>query len=268
MTGPVDRFRDRTAVVTGAASGIGLALSRALLKVGTKVLMADSNGAALTRAVASLSVHAAQIQHAVVDVSDAEAVQLLIDFAVARMGRVDFLFNNAGIAGMPPVTEATLADWHRIVDVNLWGVVHGVQAVLPVMRRQHSGHIVNLASIAGLLPGPANVLYATTKHAVVGLSESLRHQVAEDGIMVSVACPGAVATAIWGDRPVPKDAISADEAADQILLGVVRRQGIIVFPGRMRRGWFLYRWFPGKMDRVFAKLVRQSRVKPAQEPKR
>ena len=262
MSQPQDRFRGRTAVVTGAAAGIGLALSRALLKGGAKVLMSDSNAPALARAVESLSVYAAQIQQAAVDVSDAEAVQLLIDFAVARMDRIDFLFNNAGIAGMPPAADASLADWHRIVDVNLWGVIHGVQAAMPVMRRQHSGHIVNIASIAGLLPAPANVLYTTTKYAVVGLSESLRHELAADGVFVSVACPGAVATGIWGTKDIPADAISPEQAADDILRGVARREGIIVLPGRMRRGWLLHRWFPRMVDRMLAKVPRAAAAKP------
>jgi NAD(P)-dependent dehydrogenase (short-subunit alcohol dehydrogenase family) len=251
-----DDFKGRTAVVTGAASGIGLALSRALLNGGVNVLMADSNSIALACAVESLSVHAAQVQHAAVDVTDAEAVQLLVDFAEARLSRVDFLFNNAGISGVPSVVDASLDDWRRIVDVNLWGVINGIHAVLPLMRRQGGGHIVNIASIAGLLPSPSNVLYTTTKFAVVGLSESLRHDLAADGIAVSVACPGAVATNIWGAKEIPRDAISAEQAADEILRGVARKQGIIVFPGRMRRGWLMQRWFPRKMDRILAKMAR------------
>jgi NAD(P)-dependent dehydrogenase (short-subunit alcohol dehydrogenase family) len=256
MTRAADAFKDRTAIVTGAASGIGLALTRALLKAGAKVLMADINAQGLARAVESLSVHAPQLQHAAVDVTDAEAVQLLVDFAVARMGRIDYLFNNAGIGGMPPVAQATLGDWQRIVDVNLGGVINGVHAVLPVMRRQHGGHIVNTASIAGIMPVPGMVLYATTKHAVVGLSESLRLEMVRENIFVSVACPGAVATGIWGSQPVPKSALPADVAADEILRGVIKREGIIVFPGKLRRGWKLYRWFPRKMDKVLMKMAR------------
>lgn len=256
MSRAADAFKDRTAIVTGAASGIGLALSRALLKGGAKVLLADNNAQGLARAVESLSVHAGQLQHAAVDVTDADAVQLLIDFAVARMGRLDYLFNNAGIAGMPPTLQATLGDWQRIVDVNLGGVINGVHAALPVMKRQGGGHIVNTASIAGLMPVPGKVLYATTKHAVVGLSESLRLELAGEGIFVSVACPGAVATAIWGDKGVPADALPADVAADEILRGVARREGIIVFPARLKRGWRLYRWFPRMMDRVLTRMAR------------
>jgi len=256
MTRAADAFNGRSAVVTGAASGIGLALSRALLKAGAKVLMADVNAQALARAVDSLSVHAAQLQHAAVDVTDAEAVQLLIDFAVARMGRLDYLFNNAGIAGMPPVLQATLGDWQRIVDVNLGGVINGVHAALPVMRRQGGGHIVNTASIAGLMPVPGKVLYATTKHAVVGMSESMRLELAPVNILVSVACPGAVATGIWSSQDMPADALPAEVAADEILRGVARREGIIVFPGRLRRGWLLYRWFPRVMDGVLSRMSR------------
>ena len=125
-----------------------------------------------------------------VDVTDAVAVQRLVDGTVAREGRLDLLFNNAGIAVFADARDTSLEDWNRLIDVNLRGVVHGVAAAYPLMVRQGSGHIVNTASAAGLLPSPANIAYAATKHAVVGLSLTLRAEAVHHGVGVSVICPG------------------------------------------------------------------------------
>jgi NAD(P)-dependent dehydrogenase (short-subunit alcohol dehydrogenase family) len=261
-------FRDRCSVVTGAASGIGLALTRALLQRGAKVLMADCDSEALARAVAPLGDYVRQVQHDVVDVTDAQAVARLIDSATERLGRLDYLFNNAGIGGTLPIGEATLAHWRRIIDVNLWGVIYGVQAALPVMRRQGGGHIINTASISGLLPVPGQALYNTTKYAIVGLSESLRHELADEGIHVSVVCPGMVATGIFGvpilgqrvEAKAPPGALPADVAARAILDGVARKEGIIVLPARERWAWRLHRVSSPLMELAFRSMARQRRA--------
>ena len=116
--------------------------------------------------------------------------------AVQQSGRIDYLFNNAGIGVGGEVDSYTLDDWNDVFDVNLRGVVHGIQAVYPIMIRQHSGHIVNTASMAGLLAGPGTVSYTATKHAVVALSKALRLEAERHGVQVSVLCPGAIRTPI------------------------------------------------------------------------
>lgn len=133
-----------------------------------------------------------------VDVTKQEQVQQMIQTAASRHGRLDFLFNNAGVGGTLPIEDVTLEHWRRIIDLNLWGVIYGVDAALPIMRRQGGGHIVNTSSVAGLLPIPFQAMYCATKYAVVGLSESLRYEVEDQGIRFSVVCPGNVATAIRG----------------------------------------------------------------------
>ncbi len=140
--------------------------------------------------------------------------------------------------GTLPIGEATLEHWRRIVEVNLWGVVYGIHAALPIMRRQGGGYIVNTASIAGLVPLPFQALYCATKFAIAGLSESLRLELADEGIHVSVVCPGNVVSRIF-EKPIigeavdakpPEDAIPAGEAAKAILAGVANKEGIIALP--------------------------------------
>ncbi len=193
-------YRGKGCVVTGAASGIGFALAEALLQTGAVVLMADRDTGKLTAAVEKLGVHAGRVQAMTVDVTNQEQVQHMIEEAAARHGRLDFLFNNAGMGGTAPIEKITLEHWRLIMDVNLWSVIYGTHFALPVMRRQGGGHIVNTASMAGLIPPPFQALYCTTKYAVVGLSESLRFELGDEGIHVTVVCPGNVATSIFGTR--------------------------------------------------------------------
>lgn len=252
-------------IITGAASGIGLAMARRLLDQGAHVMLADCDETALANALASLEGFGERVRAHVVDVTQAASVEAMVHQALADWGHIDYLFNNAGIGGSLPIGSATLDHWHRIVDINLWGVIHGVHAVLPHMLSRRSGHIVNTASISGLVPFPGQALYNTTKYAVVGLSETLRHELRNDGVRVTVACPGPVASGIWGvpilgmkgeARP-PAGAVPAAEAADCILTGVARGDGIVAFPTLHRWLWRWQRWLPAGFDRWMAK--RQAR---------
>src|SRR3954451_8790000 len=159
----------RIAIVTGGGSGIGAALSRALAARGDTVVVADIDGAAAERVAGDVAGTAAKV-----DVRDAAAVQALVDDTVAQFGRLDLMFNNAGIGVGGDVLDLTLAHWDRIIDINLRGVIHGIHAAYPVMARQQRGHIVNIGSVAGLTPPPFLTPYVATKHAVVGLSLALR----------------------------------------------------------------------------------------------
>jgi NAD(P)-dependent dehydrogenase (short-subunit alcohol dehydrogenase family) len=245
-------FRGKSCIVTGGASGIGFALADALLEHGAQVLIAGHNDGALQAASERLARHGHRIGWHRADVGSAAEVARLIEVAVERLGRVDYMFSNAGVGATLPIADATLAQWRRVLDVNLWGVIHCMHSVLPVMRRQGSGHIVNTASASGLVPLPGRALYNTSKYAVVGLSESLRLELATDGIKVTVVCPGPVASELWAksitgrrtDRQAPADAITPDVAAMLILTGVARGRGILVFPAKLRWGWRMYRWFP------------------------
>jgi NAD(P)-dependent dehydrogenase (short-subunit alcohol dehydrogenase family) len=188
----MDELEGRVAVVTGGASGIGRAMAARFRAAGMRVVIADVEAAVLERTAGELGV-----EGIVTDVSDPASVHALADAVLARHGAVHLVCNNAGVGGQGPMASLTLKDWQWVIGVNLWGVVHGVQAFLPILLGQGQGHIVNTASVAGLcahpsVPGP----YTASKYAVVGLSECLRNELAGTGVGVSVVCPGFVRTNI------------------------------------------------------------------------
>jgi NAD(P)-dependent dehydrogenase (short-subunit alcohol dehydrogenase family) len=262
-----DYFRGKGCVVTGAASGIGFAVSEALLQVGAVVFLADRDTKTLESAVEQLGAHAGRVHSASVDVTNQKQVQQSVQDAASRHGRIDFLFNNAGIGGSMQIGDATLEHWRRLIDLNLWGVIYGIHAALPIMRRQGGGHIVNTASIAGLLPFPYQALYCATKYALVGLSESLRYELGDEGIHVSVVCPGNVVSRIFGtpiigerkEVKAPDDAIPAEEAAQTILAGVANKEGIIALPELARHLWRQYWSSPEAAESLLWDMARQRR---------
>jgi len=167
-------FEDAVSIVTGGASGIGLALGQALAARGSQVVLADRQLDLAEEAATGLRSSGARVTVAELDVRDFAAVERVVQQAIDQHGRLDFLFNNAGIGIAGDVQVHELQDWYEMLDVNLRGVIHGIQAAYPIMVGQGFGHIVNTASMAGLIPTPGCTGYAATKHAVVGLSESLR----------------------------------------------------------------------------------------------
>jgi NAD(P)-dependent dehydrogenase (short-subunit alcohol dehydrogenase family) len=195
----MERLRDRVAVVTGAASGIGLALAERFAAEGMKVVMADIEAAALEAAGARVRVAAPAVLAVHADVSRFEDVDRLADATYATFGAAHVVCNNAGVAVIGAVHEQTLADWQWVMGVNLWGVIHGVHAFLPrMLGAGDEGHIVNTASMAGLTTAPFMSIYDVTKHGVVALSESLYKELELAGapIGVSVVCPGLINTNI------------------------------------------------------------------------
>ncbi len=187
-------------MVTGAGSGIGRATALKLAGLGATVHVADISEQA-AEAVAAQIGSRAHAHH--VDVTDADAVEALAEAVFAAGGGVDVLHNNAGIGHAGPVEEIPLSDWRRVVEVNLMGVIHGIHAFVPRMLTQgRPSHIVNTASALGLMPGIDLAPYTTTKHAVVGLSESLNAELAGRGIGVTALCPGIISTAIVAESTV------------------------------------------------------------------
>lgn len=246
-------FTGRVAIVTGAASGIGRALANALAGEGARVVLADIDGAGVAAVAAQLG--AAASAHTL-DVADGAAVARLVEDTAARHGQLDLLFNNAGIAVTADARDLGLAHWRRVVEVNLMGVIHGSHAAWRVMAAQGSGHIVNIASLAGLLAFPGNAPYCTTKHAVVGLSRALRVEGEALGVRVSVVCPGFVESNIYSAseavnlpreelaRDLPFARVPAAVAAARILGGVRRNEAVMVFPAYARLAWWLDRINP------------------------
>ena len=200
----------RVAVVTGAASGIGRALAEEFAASGSAVVVADLDAAEAEVVAAGIRTSGGEAVAVAVDVADAAAVDALAATTLERFGRVDVLCNNAGVSTFNLLPDQTLEDWKWVVGVNLWGVVHGVQAFLPIMREQGTAaHIVNTASIAGLVSGVAFIgPYSATKVAVVSISETLAQELAIDEslIGVSVLCPSSVDTKVMeSERGRPAD---------------------------------------------------------------
>lgn len=223
-----DVFSGKVAIVTGGTSGIGYAVSEELLKRGATVRVIGSRNESVLKAKASLGKYP-NAKFAVADVRDHASVEKMIADCVAESGRIDYLFNNAGISQKNPYEKSTLADWKEMIDINLWGVIYGVNAALPVMRKQKSGHIINTSSVAALYGTPYQSLYVTTKNAVIGLSDCLYYEYLPENIFFTVVCPGDVATPIFKGN-IPDNAVPAEEAAHIILDGVAKRERMIVFP--------------------------------------
>jgi NAD(P)-dependent dehydrogenase (short-subunit alcohol dehydrogenase family) len=192
-------FKDKVAVITGAASGIGRAIADRCVQEGMKVVLADVEAEALTKAEASMKAGGATVLAVRTDVSQARDVEALAQETLDAFGAVHLLCNNAGVGMEAAIWESTIAEWEWVMGVNLWGVIHGVRVFVPLMLAQDTEcHIVNTASMAGLISGPGLGVYKVTKHAVVSLSETLYSELAERGakVKVSVLCPGIVNTRI------------------------------------------------------------------------
>ena len=203
----MESFEGRVAVVTGGGSGIGRALAESFARERGRVVVADIDARAADETVGTIRSAGGDAIAVPTDVSDRESVQALADRAVSAWGRVHVLFNNAGVALWGGLERATYRDWQWAVGVNLWGVIHGIEAFVPRMiAGKEAGHIVNTASMAGLIASQGLGVYNTTKYAVVGLSETLAKDLRPYGIGVSVLCPMGVSTRIRQsdrNRPAP-----------------------------------------------------------------
>ena len=201
-------LKGKVAAVTGAASGLGRSMALAFAAEGMDLALADVdevNLSAVQDEVLAKGVRAITLK---VDVSNAQQLEVFRDQTLTRLGGVHVVCNNAGVSPLGPVWENTPADWQWILGVNLWGVIHGVRAFTPHLIKQDEGHIVNTASVAGLISPPGSGAYNVTKHGVVALSESLYHDLRERNskVGVSVLCPAYVPTGIVdSERNRPKD---------------------------------------------------------------
>jgi NAD(P)-dependent dehydrogenase (short-subunit alcohol dehydrogenase family) len=249
------------AIITGGASGIGRALAEELAQRGCEVVLADLQIELAQEVASKIQASGGKAEAMEVDVTDFSAVEKLVEATVKRTGRLDYMFNNAGIAVAGGVDLYDIEDWNYVVDVNLRGVINGIQATYKRMITQGFGHIVNTASMAGLMPGPGNVSYTMTKHGIVGLSTSLRAEAAHLGVRVSVICPGVIRTPIleggkycrtlielplekvrdmWERlKPMPSHIF-----AQKVINAVAKNKAIIIYPSWWRRIWWINRISP------------------------
>ena len=256
-------LRPRVSIVTGGASGIGRAIAAELAARGSHVVLADLDGGAAERTAAELAAGAegGRVSAAEVDVSSFEAIERVVARTEADHGPVDVMVNNAGIALGGLLEELDGRHWDRALAVNLGGVVNGVRAVYPHMSARRRGHILNTASLAGLIPAPAMLPYTTTKHAVVGLSTALRAEAAALGIRVSVLCPGFVDTPLLDEvyeappsiaggsvrravRLMQPRFLTAQTVAVRAVEGLERNRAVIPVGGLAHTLWRLNRFAP------------------------
>ncbi len=189
-------FKDAVAIVTGGASGIGRALTKELVSYGAIVIVADLQEEVAQEFVDTITASGGEAYASALDVTNFEAFDQLVKEVMEKHKRLDYLFNNAGIMFMGDTDKYSISDWNFTIDVNLRGIVNGVQASYNRMIKQGFGHIINTASMAGLIPTAGSIGYTTTKHAVVGLSQALKVEAEAHNIRVSTFCPGVVRTPI------------------------------------------------------------------------
>lgn len=276
-------FADKVAVVTGGASGIGQAVGEELARQGARVVLADLDARGGEESAEEIRRSGGRAQAMEVDVTRPEAVDHLIHHTVHENGRLDYLFNNAGTGIQGEVRDQSLEGWRRILKVNLEGVIHGVHAAYPVMVRQGFGHIVNTASLAGLTPAPGLAPYAATKHAVVGLTTSLRVEGADLGVRASVICPGVIETPLVHNIPTVDPALvgtnmddymgefplkpyPVKRCAQDVLRGVRKNRAIIVVTGHAKLLWMLWRLSPTLQLRLSRHLLAESRKRFPRPP--
>ena len=268
----------KIAFITGGASGIGAALSTKLVDEGAEVWIADRQIGSAQELAQRLNSGGAKAHAIELDVRSYPSFEGAVAEAVRQSGRIDYLFNNAGIGVGGEIDSYTLDDWNDVFDVNLRGVVHGIQAVYPIMIRQHSGHIVNTASMAGLVASPGSASYTAAKHAVVAISKALRLEAERHGVQVSVLCPGAIRTPILtggkygrmtktgvSDEQLlkfwePFRPMAPEKFAERALRAVFRGDAIIVVPAWWKAWWYLERLSPAlslRAGRLALKRLRE-----------
>jgi NAD(P)-dependent dehydrogenase (short-subunit alcohol dehydrogenase family) len=268
-------FHNKLALITGAGSGIGRATALKFAELGAKLVICDLNRATLEETKLLLGNKADIATIEIADVSDWQAMQQLAERVHQQYGALDILVNNAGVASAGRFLDTPIEDWQWLIGINLMGVVHGCKAFGQKMAEQKSGHIVNIASAAGFYAAPEMSAYAATKHAVMGLSESLRIELAEHHIGVSAICPGVINTNIvktmraHGEISQSQDKVvelyrkrnyGPEHVADAIVSAIVHNRAVVpVSP----EAWALYagkRFIPHTLDfaqrtRLFRKLT-------------
>jgi|SRR5271166_1556738 len=268
----MDGFEGRAAVITGGASGIGFATGTEFARRGARLVLADVDQPALERAVAHLRADGFEAHGVMCDVRHLKEMVHLADEAYRLLGQVDVLFSNAGIVVAGPIAAMTHDDWRWVIDIDLWGSIHAIEAFLPRLLEQGTGgHIAFTASFAGLVPNAGLGAYGVAKYGVVGLAETLAREVKDSGIGVSVLCPMVVETKLvsnserirgadyglsstpevtgaFGPLPAQDDAVSVDEVA-RLTADAILANRLYVLPHEAARASIRRRF--ERIDRTF-----------------
>jgi len=257
-----------TALITGGASGLGAAMARRFADAGWRVVVADRDAqgaAAMAEALGE------RVEALVMDVTDAGDWQRAVDHVAGSGGRLDVLVNNAGVAVGGSLEETSLEDWRWVIEIDLMGVVAGCKAFAPGMRRRGGGHIINVASFAGLAGAPQINAYGTAKAGVIAMSEMLRTELAPAGVHVSVLCPAFVRTRLTETMRAPdgkyhkrverwmdQSGVSAEDVAETVWRAVQKPRFLLLTHGNTRWLWRLKRFFPNLYYRLMMRGVRKA----------
>jgi len=260
---------EKRALITGAGSGLGLALARRYCRAGYVIAVADVNLQRAEAAVAELAAIRPGHFALAVDVADWEAVAAMRDAVNARWPEgFEVLINNAGVATAGSVADSSITDWHWVIGINLMGVVHGMKAFAPMFQRRHRGQILSTASFAGIAGAPGLASYGTTKAAVIALSEALRAEMQPHAVQVAVLCPSFFKTNLLETARGPDDRfrqfvgklmdqakVTADDIADFTFKAMQRGDFMIIPTAPERRQWRLKRWLPNVYFRQLLKVI-------------
>ncbi len=258
--------------MTGGASGLGRSLCLALGARGAQVVVVDIDQEGAQLAADTINQAGGKAIFAYLDVTVYENAQRIVQDIINKFGRIDLMINNAGTALHGETRDLTVKHWENVMDINLMGVIYGAISAYNAMGKQGGGQIVNMGSLAGLIPVPKEIPYCTSKWAVVGFSNSLRVEGHDLGIKVNLVCPGIMHTPIHDKTPwvnvdkekqvqpkVMKYFMGPEQAAKRILAGVEKNRGIIIFPFYARLCWWIYRFTPFLFQFIFNKIIRDFR---------
>jgi len=258
------KLDNKVVLITGASSGIGAALARLFAQQGARLALAARSADKLQSLAASLGPNVLPLP---TDMTEPAQVRRMVEAAVERFGRLDILVNNAGVGMYAPVAAMPPAQFEQVVRTNWLGPVYAIQSAVPHMRQQGGGQIINISSVAGKVAIPGMGAYCSTKFALNALSDSLRMELARDGIQVLSVCPGRIQTSFGrnafrapGYRPLPLNGISAERVARAVLRASLRGQREIVVPASNRLFVWLHALFPRLTDAMMLSFLRRSRV--------
>jgi NAD(P)-dependent dehydrogenase (short-subunit alcohol dehydrogenase family) len=268
-------FNEKIIIITGAASGIGKGLSETFAQRGATVILTDIDEDGVKNVTANIVKNGGKAESFQLNVCDEAKTRAIWQQTAQKYGRLDYVINNAGYGMAEEAQDIPTEQWLKMVNINLMGVVYGAMEAFKIMKEQGNGHIVNVASLAGLIGSPGSLPYATTKFAVVGLSKSLRVEGAAFGVNVSALCPAFIETGIYKNawtgslsnelfkRTIPSSKIiSLEEAIRETIKGIEKNEQLIIFPRYARVFYWMARLLPAKFEaKQIAGMARFRRIK-------
>jgi NAD(P)-dependent dehydrogenase (short-subunit alcohol dehydrogenase family) len=263
-------------IVTGAGSGLGKTISEYFAKRGASIVVTDINLSSANETLNQIKQEGGDGIALCVDVGDPKAVDEMISKTIDQYGRIDFLFNNAGAAIGGEFKDMTLENWQKMMNVNFWGIVYACIGVYPIMIKQGSGHIINVSSFAGLMPGGLMSSYSTSKYAAVGFTLNLRSEARQYGIWVSALCPGYLETPMHESALIVTEYYkkhdekylqkkhnysTPEDCINHMMRGVLKNKCIIVSPRKQIPFWWLNRLFPSLGPWIWFKVIQRIKKK-------